>query len=195
MRQKRVFPSKILENSFSLKLNTDGTITAAIGNGIGGTVTVTAAGYVINAWHYVAFTFETSTRTLSLFLDGILLQKAIMASPNTDFSSSLPIDIGRRQETQAGYFDGAIEEILSLQDKLAQAKAEGMREMITNKELLEILAELEHQQWIFWSRLLEKSKRLSQPGISFCGHGCQESQACESRSAPVQILCDAQHLG
>jgi len=92
-----------------ISLNSDGTITAEITDSGGNTVSVTGGNYVPLAWHCIAITFDLNdSGRLKLYQDGILITSSTMSSSTGDFSSNIPIDIGRESKYFGEYYDGAV---------------------------------------------------------------------------------------
>lgn len=90
-------------------LNSDGTITAEIVDSGGNTVSVTGGNYSVSTWNYVAITFDLSdSGRLRLYFNGSLVVSSTMASSTGDFSSNIPIDVGRDSISLSEYYAGAI---------------------------------------------------------------------------------------
>ncbi|HEY3057352.1 MAG TPA: LamG-like jellyroll fold domain-containing protein [Chloroflexota bacterium] len=67
-----------------------------------------AGGVDPNTWHHVASSFQASTRTLTLYLDGQQVAQIVLASGSR--GNSLPVQIGRNGPT-GKYFRGRLEDV------------------------------------------------------------------------------------
>jgi len=76
--------------------------------GIGRTLTISMAGVTPNVWHHLAATFQASTRTLAIYLDGTQRLQQVLASAST--GNSLPLIMGR-SGTSGDYWRGKLDDL------------------------------------------------------------------------------------
>ena len=101
---------------YTLQINTDGKPVVTIqSNTINVNTAITAPQAIsLNEWHRVAFSYTTSTTTLTLFVDGISV--ASTGSAVTMGGTNNPFEIGRLSNKSAAtypytYFNGLIDEV------------------------------------------------------------------------------------
>jgi hypothetical protein len=61
-----------------------------------------------NTWHHVAATFQASTRTLTLYLDGVQVAQDVLDRVST--GNTLPVDLGRAG-TSGKAFAGKLDDV------------------------------------------------------------------------------------
>lgn len=91
-----------------ITINSGGTITVEISDSGANTASVSGGSYSALAWHYVAMTFDYSNSILTLYLDGNMVSSSTMPSTTNNFSSNIPIDLGREGIDLGEYFSGGI---------------------------------------------------------------------------------------
>jgi hypothetical protein len=60
-------------------------------------------------WHHVAATFQSSTRTLILYLDGTERARSVLGASST--GNTLPLQIGRNGPVSRKYFQGKLDDV------------------------------------------------------------------------------------
>ena len=75
-------------------------------------------GFTLNTWHNIAFTYQDSTRTLKVYMDGVL-QNTTIGSASTN-SASLNLTIGSFQGS-SNFASGNIDEVSVFNSELSQS--------------------------------------------------------------------------
>ena len=75
-------------------------------------------GFTLNTWHNIAFTYQDSTRTLKVYMDGVL-QNTTIGSASTN-SASLNLTIGSFQGS-SNFASGNIDEVAVFNSELSQS--------------------------------------------------------------------------
>jgi len=67
--------------------------------------------YIDNTWHHLVGVRNTGQDTLSLFVDGVLVNSVDDATDLTSLNSNEPFKMGYQGDTQTRYFNGTIDEV------------------------------------------------------------------------------------
>ena len=76
-----------------------------------------AIGFTLNNWHHITATYEDSTKTLKIYLDGVLKDTTI-GSASTN-SASIPLSIGCYSSGVSQFFTGNIDEVSIFNSELS----------------------------------------------------------------------------
>ncbi len=104
------------QRNFRVSMNAAGFLSAFIQTNAGGfSITDSSQALVANVWHHVAATFDVSSNTLRLYLNGEMLQE--VTTTGTEISDTAiwnddhDFEIGRNTENDNNYFKGDINEV------------------------------------------------------------------------------------
>jgi hypothetical protein len=101
-------PTKTFFPGFQLSFRSGGLIEAAVASSTGRTEATSTTSIVDGSWHNVAMTVDRETQTLSLYIDGELVDARALVQGSSTTTAPLYIGHERRREV---YFAGAIDDV------------------------------------------------------------------------------------
>lgn len=93
---------------FSFGLGSDGYLAAEVIDDSGDSVDLSLGSVTSGVWHYGAFTYKFSTKTLKLYLDGRQIGEAVNPSMSGTHIGSADVHIGKHGTHNGEYFNGKL---------------------------------------------------------------------------------------